>query len=195
VTRRLVSLVLPLVLLLAVYSAPVVHGYGIGSRKVDAKGRLIELRYLHIPKTGTSFIISLRNYLDVCKVKDKSCSGEHGGSDPTYRFPDGTPIYVESCYGYLEACSKTRYHMRWRQSPRWNYVTLLRNPLEQAVSGYFYTNSILREHNATPMSVQEYVKHYHNVHVKVRRCGLGEHVVLHVRSPCHRCHSPSHSLS
>ena len=152
------------VLLLA---ATAVDGYGIGNKKVDANGRLLELRFLHNPKTGTSFIISLRNYLDVCKTKDKICSGEHGGNNPTYRFPDHTPIYVESCYGYLEACSKTRYHMRWRQSPRWNYVTLLRRPEAQAVSGYFYTNAILLANNNSAMSVEEYVKNYHNVHMKV----------------------------
>jgi hypothetical protein len=64
-------------------------GYGIGDRAVDGFGRVSSLRFLHIPKTGTSFIIVLRNYLTACRVKDMTCAGKRGGTNPDYLFPDG----------------------------------------------------------------------------------------------------------
>ena len=165
---RHVALALLLVTAAAVVA---VTGYGIGNRTVNAYGRLPSLRFLYVPKTGTSFIISesLRNYLDACEVKDKTCSGDHGGSDRTVRLDDKTPTYVETCNRRLEACSKSAYHMHWRDGQWWNYVTLLRDPEVQAVSGFEYTNTLLRARNNTQLSVQEYARRYHNLHVKVRQ--------------------------
>ncbi len=156
-----------LALLVLATTAPLAKAYGIAGRELDADGKLPALRFLHIPKTGTSFILSLRNYLTVCEVKDKICSGEHGGSDPRLRFPDGTPEYVENCYGRLEACSKTKYHMRFRSSPHWNYVTLLRRPLAQVVSGLLYTNGRLRAKGEPEVSAEDFVAEYGNLQVKV----------------------------
>jgi hypothetical protein len=45
----------------------------------SAKEKLKSLHYLHIPKTGTSFIVALRNYLDSCIEKDYSCNDVWGG--------------------------------------------------------------------------------------------------------------------
>ena len=162
-------LVLAALLLVAAAVAPT-HSYGIGNRVVDADGRLPTLRFLHIPKTGTSFIMSMRNYLSACWVKDKVCSGDHGGTDRKYRFPEHTKIYIESCNDALEACSKVRYHSQFHVSHPWNYVTLLREPTAHAVSGYFYTNGVRRSKNQTQVSVQEYVSALGNLHVKVRVC-------------------------
>ena len=165
----------PRITLLLLLSAVVVAAvaYGIENRVVNAYGRLPSLRFLHVPKTGTSFIISLRNYLDACEVKDKTCSGDHGGSDLTVRFANDTPFYIEACDGQLEACSKSAYHMHWRYTFQGNYVTLLREPGEQAVSGFVYTNALLQAANKTQMAAEEYVRRHHNLHVKVGGEGRG----------------------
>jgi hypothetical protein len=57
------SVVAVCVLVVMVVGLPTVAGYGMGARPLDRNGRLFSLRFLHIPKTGTSFIIVLRNYL------------------------------------------------------------------------------------------------------------------------------------
>ena len=182
----------PRITLLLLLSAVVVAAvaYGIENRVVNAYGRLPSLRFLHVPKTGTSFIISLRNYLDACEVKDKTCSGDHGGSDLTVRFANDTPFYIEACDGQLEACSKSAYHMHWRYTFQGNYVTLLREPGEQAVSGFVYTNALLQAANKTQMAAEEYVRRHHNLHVKVGGEGRGDTpwvfcvVVVAVWMPC-----------
>ena len=64
-------------------------------------------RYLHIPKTGTSILIAMRNYLSSCSVKDYACPGTQGGM--------GNPLLTEKqesllthsevqCNGDLLAC-------------------------------------------------------------------------------------------
>lgn len=62
-------------------------GYGMQGRTLNDHGRLPSLRYLHIPKTGTSFIIALRNYLD--EVRCRLC-GASTASQPFPRSPHGS---------------------------------------------------------------------------------------------------------
>lgn len=140
--------------------------YGIGSRSVDGFGRLTSLRFLHIPKTGTSFIIMLRNYLTACRDKDLTCAGKRGGTNPAYLFPDDVTKAVESCQGHLIACD-FRYHASFDPSPKWNYATLLREPVQHATSGFFYTNMLRRANNQTEFSVQQYTARYRNLQTKM----------------------------
>ena len=160
---------LPLVVVLcAVVCVGPTAGYGMAGREVDEFGRLPSLRFLHIPKTGTTFIITLRNYLTKCTVKDKTCSGSHGGTDPAYRFSGATPMWVEGCKGHLGACRKQRYHDPFNVHRPYNYVTLLRDPVKHAISGFSYTNELRRRQNDTAIDVAEYIHTFGNLHVKVR---------------------------
>ncbi len=66
VPRRMLAAVAGLVLALMVLASTTpqhAEAYGVGNRTLDKSGRLTHLRFLHIPKTGTSFIMVLRNYL------------------------------------------------------------------------------------------------------------------------------------
>ncbi len=56
-----------------------------------------------------------------------------------------------------------------------NYVTLLRNPVEQACSGYFkfFPNGLRVRGGLQPWSVAEYTQHLQNNHVKVSRMPIG----------------------
>jgi hypothetical protein len=66
VPRRMLAAVAGLVLALMVLASTTpqhAEAYGVGNRTLDKNGRLTHLRFLHIPKTGTSFIMVLRNYL------------------------------------------------------------------------------------------------------------------------------------
>lgn len=165
--RGWAAALLSIALLAAAY-LPAAGAYGMAGREVDEFGRLKGLRFLHIPKTGTSFIIVLRNYLTACKIKDKTCSGQHGGSDPKYLFAEGTPMYVESCNGALrQACNKKRYHDYYHTTGPSNYVTLLRQPIEHAISGLSYTNKLRASSGQEPMSVTDYVALISNIHVKM----------------------------
>ncbi len=62
---------------------------------------------------------------------------------------------VESCQGHLIACD-FRYHASYDPSPKWNYATLLREPVQHAVSGFFYTNMLRKGNNQTELTVEEY---------------------------------------
>jgi hypothetical protein len=144
-------------------------GYGMGNRSVDDSGRLTTLRFLHVPKTGTSFIIALRNYLSACQTKDKSCARRLAGNRSGFRFPGGTTYEEISCGFALDACSVRAFHRPFRVSEAQssNYVTLLRQPLEQAISSYFYVNGERELHGKQHFTVSEFVTVYDNVHVKV----------------------------
>ena len=80
---------------------------------------LSSVRFVHIPKTGTSFIITLRNHLVACKTKDYSCKGILGGGFYEINNPNGTgdsPFFAsvedddEHCKGVLQACQVKMYH-------------------------------------------------------------------------------------
>jgi hypothetical protein len=82
----------------------------------------------------------------------------------------GTPMYVESCNGALrQACNKKRYHDYYHTTGPSNYVTLLRQPIEHAISGLSYTNKLRASSGQEPMSVTDYVALISNIHVKVRQ--------------------------
>ena len=74
---------------------------------------------MHIPKTGTSFIITLRNHLAACKTKDYSCLGVLGGGFWKINNPNRTgdsPFFAsvedddQHCGGALQACQGDTYH-------------------------------------------------------------------------------------
>ncbi|GBF91345.1 hypothetical protein Rsub_03665 [Raphidocelis subcapitata] len=109
------------------------------------------LRFLHIPKTGTSFIITLRNQLDACKHKDISCMGaaggglwhfEHSKKEKVYSsmfFEKGPPGFDPLCGGNLVACKWGTYHKFYERdfqanNPSFAYVTLIREPVSQTIS-------------------------------------------------------------
>jgi hypothetical protein len=80
---------------------------------------LSRVRFVHIPKTGTSFIITLRNHLVACKTKDYSCKGILGGGFYKINNPGGTgdsPFFDdvedsdEHCGEALQACQGDIYH-------------------------------------------------------------------------------------
>ncbi|GBF93713.1 hypothetical protein Rsub_06816 [Raphidocelis subcapitata] len=108
-------------------------------------------RFLHIPKTGTSFIITLRNQLEACRHKDISCLGIRGGGRPVIvngsiinstantLFARGPPGFDEACGGRLLACQQEIYHVAYERGwqaryPSFAYVTLIREPVAHAVS-------------------------------------------------------------
>ena len=80
---------------------------------------LSSVRLVHIPKTGTSFIITLRNHLVACKTKDYSCLGLLGGGFYGVNNPNGrrdSPVFAsvedddQHCGGALQACQGDIYH-------------------------------------------------------------------------------------
>ena len=116
--------------------------------------KLGSFRYLHIPKTGTSFIIVLRNYLDSCPVKHFACPGVQGGGGEiidkasgkpkmklfNFGVKDGDMVATQDCGGKLMACGKPPpnpigYHASWRNNvTEVNVVTMLREPLARLFS-------------------------------------------------------------
>lgn len=48
------------------------------SAEIERRQPIGRARYLHIPKAGTSFIITLRNAVSACRVKDYTCKGNNG---------------------------------------------------------------------------------------------------------------------
>ncbi|GBF98943.1 hypothetical protein Rsub_11735, partial [Raphidocelis subcapitata] len=106
-------------------------------------------RFLHIPKTGTSFIITLRNQLDACKHKDISCMGGAGGGVGHYEhgkkvyssmfFENAPPGFDPVCGGNLVACQYPTYHKFYDRdfqgnNPSFAYVTLIREPVSHVIS-------------------------------------------------------------
>ena len=76
------------------------QGSPLHGKLLDEHGRLKSLRFMHIPKTGTSLILLLRNYLTSCTVKDVTCSGNAGGDDASVRLKGGGRE-EETCGGNL----------------------------------------------------------------------------------------------
>lgn len=111
--------------------------------------KLTHFRYLHVPKTGTSFIIALRNYLDACPVKHFTCPGQGGGAMKVnghakpFVFQgvrEDDMARTQKCNGSLRVCGE--HHDPWVKA--WesegpggepaNVVTLLRRPIDRLVS-------------------------------------------------------------
>lgn len=127
----------------------------------DLKPKLESFRYLHIPKTGTSFIIVLRNYLDSCPVKHFSCPSVQGGGGDflvsqgrkkrrTFAFNATEAEMARSvdCGGSLIACGvpkKRHSHVPWgwKGQREQNVVTMLRDPLVRLVSQFAWERSKL----------------------------------------------------
>lgn len=109
------------------------------------------LHFIHIPKCGTSFIITMRNYLDACTTKGYSCPGISGGFK-IVTDPDGSrrevPVFKQnytelegSCNGALPACEKGKFHASWNywgKKPADNVVTMLRTPLTRLISHWHF---------------------------------------------------------
>lgn len=113
-------------------------------------------RFLHIPKTGTSFIIVLRNYLDACPVKHFSCPGVPGGGGDfinndsgkrekslfSFNVTQEEMTASRDCGGKLVACgapapNPRHSHLPWRNKEKEvNVVTMLRDPLSRLISHY-----------------------------------------------------------
>ena len=74
--------------LVLVLCASACYGSPLDGKPLDEHGRLTRLRLMHIPKTGTSFVITLRNYLTSCAVKDVTCPGYSGGNNKDLRLYD-----------------------------------------------------------------------------------------------------------
>ncbi|GBF98963.1 hypothetical protein Rsub_12609 [Raphidocelis subcapitata] len=107
-------------------------------------------RFLHIPKTGTSFIITLRNQLEACRHKDISCLGMPGGGHRVFRnglktsdahvfFSRPPPGFDSGCGGRLLACQHEIYHVPYEQgwqarNPSFAYATFIREPVAQTIS-------------------------------------------------------------
>ncbi|GBF91346.1 hypothetical protein Rsub_03666 [Raphidocelis subcapitata] len=117
-------------------------------------------RFLHIPKTGTSFIITLRNQLDACKHKDMSCTGAAGGGVGRYEhgqivyssmfFEKAPAGYDPYCGGNLVACQSQTYHKFYDKqfqanNPSFAYVTLIREPVSHTISMAGWKCPSLRE--------------------------------------------------
>ena len=129
--------------------------------EVDVFGRLKNLRFLHVPKTGSSFITSMRNYLTYCPVKNFTCTGWVGGSDTA---AVGALTSAEHhCHGYLFACGSHTTHLPWVtgvDGVRWNVVTMLREPTDLFKSGYrFDGQQRLKMHPPkTPLNPKEFLQ-------------------------------------
>mmetsp|Transcript_7286 Transcript_7286/g.22195 ORF Transcript_7286/g.22195 Transcript_7286/m.22195 type:complete len:346 (-) Transcript_7286:1284-2321(-) len=85
--------------------------------------------FLHIPKAGTSFTTSLRNFMDSCPTKDVAC--------PHHSIKD-EDLW---CHRELIACNghhhfEDKHLKRYVQSPQRGraYVTMLRDPARRLVS-------------------------------------------------------------
>jgi hypothetical protein len=118
------------------------------------------LHFIHIPKCGTSFLTTLRNYLDACTTKRYTCPGGMGGFRVD-TLPNGTTVEVPAfdgnytveegnCNGALSSCSSYVFHGSWGywkgKFPDGGVTTMLRTPLTRLVSHYFFARR--REGNA-----------------------------------------------
>jgi len=123
-------------------------------QRLNRTTKLESFRYLHVPKTGTSFITVLRNYLDACPVKHFACPGiQGGGGSVINKTSDNlqTQFYdfgvkekdmfaTQDCGGKLMACGHSPtnpvgYHETWRNNvAEVNVVTMLREPLGRLFS-------------------------------------------------------------
>ena len=157
--------VVVIILLACLCPLAVGFGYGIAGRPVDEHGRLPSLRFMHIPKTGTSFILLLRNYLTACQLKDWTCPGDLGGFDADVRPPKNVSSATLSCNGRLIACDGRTYHAGLRPRVGFNWVTLLRHPLDRTMSGYFYVLAKQLRANETRTNVDAYMNHVTNIQV------------------------------
>lgn len=110
----------------------------------QAPKNLTSFQYIHIPKCGTSFIITLRQYLDSCKVKNFTCTGVLGGGKSKFAtknkkdelfFNSKITSVEETCGDELIACEWKLYHakMRW-EFKKSNLVTMIREPRERLFS-------------------------------------------------------------
>eukprot|EP00188_Purpureofilum_apyrenoidigerum_P004499 Plantae.Rhodophyta-Purpureofilum_apyrenoidigerum.ctg5124.p1 GENE.Plantae.Rhodophyta-Purpureofilum_apyrenoidigerum.ctg5124~~Plantae.Rhodophyta-Purpureofilum_apyrenoidigerum.ctg5124.p1 ORF type:complete len:372 (+),score=55.76 Plantae.Rhodophyta-Purpureofilum_apyrenoidigerum.ctg5124:1176-2291(+) len=88
-----------------------------------------KFNYLHMPKAGTSFTTSLRNFMPSCPTKDVACP---------HRKIDDRDL---RCYGKLIACNghhhfENKFLNKYVQNPKSGqaYVTMLRDPGRRLVS-------------------------------------------------------------
>lgn len=190
------------ILLAALFFGSSSAGAEIKRRQPIEKGR-----FLHIPKTGTSFIICLRNAISECHVKDFTCPGLYGGGcvsnkncglDPTETmalakateaFISETPVDNSelTCNQHLLACNASTYHAPFDreyllgQGPNDAYVTMVREPVELMISlaKWWRPEIILAPDNATEWEAcrQGKMKHLDDVQVKML---LGHH---HLKPP------------
>ena len=144
------------------------------SRTSDNRTKLDSFRYLHIPKTGTSFIIVLRNYLDACPVKGFSCPGVQGGGGEfvvnrasgkkkmqKFDFGVSEEQMRETihCGGKLLACgapapNPRHSHLPWSKNEEPNVVTMLRDPMARLVSHFAWYRAI-RDSNEEKLAAFE----------------------------------------
>jgi hypothetical protein len=95
--------------------------------------------------------------------------------------------------GHLQqACDKRIYHSSFVNDSRINYVTLLREPVQHTISGFYYTNMLRARENMTLLTVRRYAQLYGNIHTKVR--AKGRKAAAHASADAHEpwaLHSPS----
>ena len=125
------------------------------------------LIFLHVPKTGTSFVRSLRLVLTTCLLKDFDCSvgkdyqnkmrKAHGVYNWTY-LPAEVPVGEDDCRGHLWACqgddaqnrleytAHSPFKTIWEKEPGAQVVTLLREPVEHLFS------VVAWEHRRVPLN-------------------------------------------
>lgn len=145
-------------------------------------------QFIHIPKCGTSFILTLRNALAAC-TDEKDCVCSHGSNHsmklPTYSCQSYTD---DTCGGALIACQRWKFantrtwHMPLGANPRprihqYSVVTMVREPVSLVISllmhsvpKYAQRLSILREGMRSVGALEAAVKWY-------RECCTAQHAM------------------
>eukprot|EP01084_Bolivina_argentea_P174184 301715_1 len=122
--------------------------------------KLTALHFIHVGKTGSSLILTLRNYLDSCKVKNLTCNGVMGGgfwrqsnaTTPNYRTHQKLSHRESHCSHSLIACggktSGYKYHHRYNymKHKNLNNIIMIREPIDRAISRSMWMRT---QHNIT----------------------------------------------
>lgn len=128
--------------------AHLTHGVATSQARPAAfRLNLTSLFYIHSPKTGTSLLTAIRNFIPSCPVKDFTCLSEQGGGFPARMAADGNAHYpvenntnfrglplesiesIVNCSGAMVNCQENFYHCPyWRCMNKTNKVTMFRDP-------------------------------------------------------------------
>jgi len=105
--------------------------------------KLTSLRYMHIQKCGTSFVLVLREYLDACVQKNFTCNGVAGGGFFAWQnedhaehafFDTNVSPEEETCHDHLVSCHDIHVLYSDAAYAGSNPVTMLREPMERFIS-------------------------------------------------------------
>eukprot|EP01084_Bolivina_argentea_P174183 301714_1 len=120
--------------------------------------KLTSLHFIHVGKTGSSLILTLRNYLDSCKVKNVTCNGVMGGgfwrksiaTTRNYQTHQKLSEQESHCNHSLIACGgkssgyKYHHHYNYMKHKNLDNIIMIREPIDRAISSDMWSQT---QHN------------------------------------------------